>query len=167
MVFNFEGRQIKICDNVLEIIMQYLQKEKDAFEAGGIIIGRENISNSNLIMEFATVPMPGDERKRCRYLRKDKQHVLYYESLYKGSSGIYTYIGEWHTHLESVPQYSSVDIKNWKRIGKNAPTNNKQYHLIAGYDAFCIWKYSYRERKARIIATVKWNEVKFNEDIEE
>ncbi len=69
MVFNFDGRQIKICDNVLQIIIQYLQKEKDAFEAGGIIVGRENISNPNLIVEFVTVPMPEDVRKRCRYLR--------------------------------------------------------------------------------------------------
>lgn len=159
MIFNFEGRQIKICNNVLENIIEYLQNNKNSAEAGGVIIGRENISNSNLIIEFVTVPMPGDVRTRNRFYRKDKKHVQFFEELYEKNSEIYAYIGEWHTHPEAIPNYSFIDTKNWKKIGKSAPKNSKQYHIIAGYEAFRIWEYSYAERKTRIVSTVKWSEV--------
>lgn len=167
MTFSFEGRQIKICMSVLEIIMEYLQKDKSATEAGGLIIGRENKSNSNLIIEFVTTPMPGDLRMRNRYFRKDKKHVQDFNELYEKSSGTYVYIGEWHTHPEAIPHYSFIDTKNWRKIGKNAPPNSRQYHLIAGYDALRIWEYSYIERRSRIVGTVKWNEAKNDKVIEE
>ena len=109
MIFNFEGRQIKICNNVLENIIEYLQNNKNSAEAGGVIIGRENISNSNLIIEFVTVPMPGDVRTRNRFYRKDKKHVQFFEELYEKNSEIYAYIGEWHTHPEAIPNYSFID----------------------------------------------------------
>ena len=71
MVFDNEDRQIKICINVLDVIKKYLQYDKRDSEAGGVLVGRENISNNNLIIEFATEPMPNDKRSRNKFYRKD------------------------------------------------------------------------------------------------
>lgn len=163
MVFEYEDRQIKICNSVLYNIKRYLQCDIKSCEAGGVLIGRENISNNNLIIEFATEPMPGDTRSRNRFYRNDKGHTNFYQKLYKEYQGIYVYVGEWHTHPEAIPSYSIIDLINWKKIRIDAGHNRPQYHLIAGYDALRLWEFSSITRKVSKLVTIEWGEVMYNE----
>ena len=73
-------------------------------------------------------------------------------------NGVYAYWGEWHTHPEDIPHYSIIDLKNWKRIGKEDP-KGVQYHIIAGRKAFSIWRMQKGKLCPKKICEVKWNEI--------
>lgn len=162
MVIENNDRKIKFCDNTLKIMKKYIQAGHKSFEAGGILIGRENCGNSNLIIEFVTEPMPSDRRSRCRYLRKDTGHIQFFEKLYAENNGIYGYIGEWHTHPENIPHYSFIDFNNWKKIGKEMKSDF-QYHVIVGIQEVGIWEYSVLTKRITKIGSIDWMRI-FEED---
>ena len=54
MVVEHDDRKIKICNSILQIMYKYIQIVRKSCEAGGILIGRENSGNSNLIIEYVT-----------------------------------------------------------------------------------------------------------------
>ena len=141
---------------------KYIQRENTSCEAGGLLIGRENSGNTNLVIEFVTEPMLKDQRSRCRFLRKDIGHVHFFEKLYKENEGIYGYIGEWHTHPENIPHYSIIDSKNWRKIGKKMK-GGKQYHVIVGIQEIGIWKYDSVTKKIIQVDSVKWERILGNE----
>lgn len=120
-------------------MMVYIQYNFEDTEAGGILIGWENIDNGNVVIDEATVPMKKDIRKRTSFIRKDVGHIDYYKELYCRSEGIYAYYGEWHTHPEDYPFYSGIDLESWKNIARE-DSKNKQYHIIIGRKKFTIWE---------------------------
>lgn len=158
MIIESDNRKIKLCNQILKIIYQYIQSGTHDTEAGGIIVGRENLSNNNLILEYVTEPLEGDVRTRRRFLRKDPGHLVYYQQLYNENDGIYAYFGEWHTHPEDVPRYSIIDLKNWKRIAKEDP-KKFQYHIIAGRKKITFWEMRQEYSKPKLLYEEKWNEV--------
>ena len=142
ITIKLRDRSIKITDDVLNLMNTYRQLSSTDFEAGGILIGRENIDSSNLIVEYATETYKNDKRKHYSFIRKDKAHIDFFNKLYNENGKIYCYIGEWHTHPEKCPVYSSIDIKNWRKIAKsNSDKEKVYYHLIVGEDSVCIWEY--------------------------
>ncbi len=80
------------------------------------------------------------------------------ENLNNENNGVYAYWGEWHTHPEDIPHYSIIDLKNWKRIGKEDP-KGVQYHIIAGRKAFSVWRMKKGKICPKKICEVKWNEI--------
>lgn len=157
ITFEDGNRMIKVTKTVVEMIRHQLQITSDSPEAGGILVGRENVSNDNFIIEYATSPMPGDIQKRTRYIRKDKDHLIFYQDLYDRYNGIYRYVGEWHTHPEKIPRYSIMDWNNWKKIAQNDNRNEFHYHFIAGTEAIRIWKIKCRSGLCpKLICTAYW-----------
>lgn len=150
--------KIKICQNITHILFKYIQKKGDSKEAGGILIGKENKSNENIIINHITVPMSKDERKHNRFIRKDKRHIELFENLYKESDETFRYIGEWHTHPEAIPNFSSIDLKNWKKISKDSNGDNNYYHIIIGYEAIRMWEIN-NTFQVRLINTIFWKDV--------
>ena len=51
IVTESKNRKIKICDQILEEIYSQIQKNDYDPEKGGIIVGRENLNNDNIIIE--------------------------------------------------------------------------------------------------------------------
>lgn len=164
MVFEQENRKIKICHNILWTMKKYIQFNKNDKEAGGIIIGRENLGNQNIIVEFITEPMQHDKRARFRYFRKDKGHLDFFHHLYDENAAIYMYLGEWHTHPEKFPNYSHIDLQNWKKIGKEV-SSEKQYHIIVGTEEIVMWEYYSLTSKVTEVCKINWKDV--DEKIEE
>ena len=150
--------KIKICDEVTKAILKYVQYGRNDTEAGGIIIGRENLGNSNIILEFITEPMGDDIRTRTSYIRKDLGHIEYYNRLYFENNGVYAYYGEWHTHPEDFPNYSIIDLINWNKIARHDP-KGVQYHLIAGRKAVVIWEMRKKYLRPKVLREVKWSEI--------
>lgn len=138
IILNASGRKVKITEEVIKLFNRYRQTGKEC-EAGGILIGREDKNNGNLIIEDATYPLKKDIRKRYRFYRKDKGHIDYYNKIYKENNGIYAYIGEWHTHPEKFPTPSLIDKKNWKKIW-NKKGNGDLFNVIVGTEEIRIWK---------------------------
>lgn len=158
MIIFAKEKTIKICDEVLLTLFKYRQLESKSSEAGGVLIGRENIDNNNLIIEYVTSPMKNDIRTRTRFFREDKGHVNYYKKLFEKHDGIYLYVGEWHTHPEDYPRYSVLDLVNWRKISKTQPKNSRQFHIIVGNRALRIWEFSRNSRKVNELATYDWRE---------
>lgn len=140
-------------------MLKYIQKEINSKEAGGILVGKENKSNKNIIINHITVPMLEDKRKYNKFIRKDKKHVEVFKNLYKRSKKTLRYIGEWHTHPEAIPNFSEIDLNNWKKISKESDNNNNYYHIIVGYDAIKIWVIESEEYSAKLIGTIFWKEI--------
>ena len=160
IIFQDEQRLIKFTKPLIDMIRRNCQTMPNLAESGGILIGRENISNNNIIIEFATEPMVKDIQRRTRFIRKDVGHILFYEKLYKENNGIYRYIGEWHTHPENIPQYSFLDKNNWKKIFRQDRNADMQYHLIAGVEAVRVWKMA-KEQKGdpQLIYSKDWENI--------
>lgn len=154
------NKKIKLCSQILEILHTYIQVKNTDAEAGGIIVGRENLGNGNIVLEYVTEPMEKDVRTRTRYQRKDYGHLEYYRKLYNENGGIYAYYGEWHTHPEDRPCYSLMDLVNWKNISKEDP-KAVQYHIIAGRKYVVIWEMKKGCLIPDKICEVKWNEIIF------
>ena len=154
----FNEKKIKLCQNVINTMLKYIQKGFFSKEAGGILMGKENKSNENIIINHITVPMSKDERKHNRFIRKDKRHIELFENLYKESDETLRYIGEWHTHPEAIPNFSSIDLKNWKKISKDSNVDNNYYHIIVGYEAIRMWEIN-NTFQVRLINTIFWKDV--------
>ena len=104
----FNEKKIKLCQNVIDTMLKYIQKGFFSKEAGGILMGKENKSNENIIINHITVPMSEDKRKYNKFIRKDKRHVEVFKNLYRTSEETLRYIGEWHTHPEAIPNFSEI-----------------------------------------------------------
>ena len=131
-------RKIKISPLVISIFEKYIQKGCGSLEAGGIIIGKENLSNNDLVFVSVTEPLKRDIRRKYRFHRKDKGHVTLFNRIYDESRQIHRYIGEWHTHPEKIPNYSGMDLKNWERIAKDLKNVEYFYHVIIGNKAYKV-----------------------------
>lgn len=140
ITINLGERKLKIMKKLLQDMCKYRQNSIFDKEAGGILVGRENRSNYNLVIEFITEPMKKDKRTRCKYLRCDEGHIKHFQEEYEKSGRIYAYLGEWHTHPEDNPNYSRADLNNWKQISKIIG-NRVQYQIIVGRKVIKIWSY--------------------------
>ena len=163
MMFEDSGRVIKVTHDVLETLHRHIQLKLGCPESGGVLIGRENSSNNNLIIEYTTSPMSLDVQRRTKFERKDPSHVKYYEGLYNESGGIYCYVGEWHTHPERVPNYSLIDLDSWKAILHDSGSIQGHFHMIAGIDAFRIWKLTDSKQKPKLMLSMNWRDVFLND----
>lgn len=149
ITIKLKNKKIKVVSSIVALMNNYKQLSPEGYEAGGILIGRENKDTGNIIIEYATTPYEKDRRTRNHFYRKDKQHIEFYNKHYKNNNGIYAYIGEWHTHPEDCPDYSQLDIRNWRRISKiNTDKEKTYYHIIVGKRDIGIWEYRYNTRDA-------------------
>lgn len=154
--------QVKICSNVLNIMENHIQKGFFSHESGGILIGKENISNNNLVISHLTIPMSKDKQKHKRFFRRDKGHIETFNNLHKDSDKTLRYIGEWHSHPEDIPNYSSIDFNNWKKISEESPSIINHYHIIIGYEAMRIWIFYGEKKNADLLAAIFWKDVNNN-----
>ncbi len=139
MIIKTENKTIKINQNIIDTFCKHIQHNSSDIEAGGIIIGRENKENDNIILDYVTEPFPKDTRSCFRFHRKDKAHVNFYKKIYNDNNKVHAYYGEWHTHYEDIPHYSSIDLKNWQRIASECPLPY-QYHVIVGRKYLVLWQ---------------------------
>lgn len=154
-----DGKRLKISEEVLQVLEKYIQKGSESLEAGGVLIGKENYSNEDLVITHVTEPFQKDKRAFNSFLRKDKAHVKHFDNLYKCFDRTLRYIGEWHTHPEAYPNYSSVDKKNWLKIKNKGPAKMDYYHLIIGYKGIRIWRLGGKEISPSLVATIQWKEI--------
>lgn len=161
IALNIGKYKIKICGNILNAMKEYVQEGIPSVESGGILIGKENISNNNVIINHLTFPMPKDKQKYDRFFRNDKKHIEIFNYLYNSSNKTLRYIGEWHTHPEAIPNFSSIDLNNWKRINDLFPFLINNYHFIIGYEAIRIWGFLGKNKNTKLLDTIFWEDMNF------
>lgn len=101
--------EVVFSEDVLDLISKYKQKRKKHNESGGILLGQ--VKNDKVYILKASIPNSKDKSSRVSFLRNKEyaQHIIDYE--FANSQGKTIYLGEWHTHPESYPTPSVVDIK--------------------------------------------------------
>ena len=119
------GISLDLFPDVQGLLYTYRQVANNAPEAGGILIGYENTSTGNFTVSGATVPQASDIRSRIT-LFLGKQH----RELLKKMDPPYGCIGTWHTHPSSVPDPSSVDLRDWKKCIKIVILPVRWYSLL-------------------------------------
>lgn len=129
---------IKINDNILAIMSKYSQC-KSKYESGGILIGSILIEGKTIEINDCTEPIKGDKLSRCGFYRCNKHNELL-EAKWVESNYIKIYLGEWHTHPQSIPTPSYVDKQSWKRLIKDSITESPIIiFLIIGIETIEIW----------------------------
>lgn len=115
MIIN--GHSIEISEDVIKCLHAYKQLNLNDKENGGIILGAIRVDGTIVIKEIHVCSI---ENKRKRYsfkLDTTKAQKIIDEAFQK-SAGKCIYIGEWHTHPDSSPTPSVVDLKSVSELLK-------------------------------------------------
>lgn len=107
----------------------------------GVLLGREILNSSNIIIDKITEPSKFDIQRKFYFFRDSKYHQRIIENEWKESNGTCNYLGEWHTHLEDIPIPSSTDIKEWKKaLKKFKYDGDALFFIIVGMKKIKIWE---------------------------
>ena len=111
-----EGPFVLIPATVVQTINAY---KDDRSEAGGILLG--SYRGPHIEIVACTEPGSGDRRLPTLFDRRDACHQQAATDHWTESGGTITFVGEWHTHPEDIPEPSSVDLKTWEKVVGEAP----------------------------------------------
>jgi len=116
------GQVLVLSKEVVQKFRRYRQKRWYQREAGGQLFAR--LSASRIVVEEATGPRRTDRRTRTSYIpdRVAEQREIDIHH----ASGLH-YIGDWHTHPETFPSPSGLDIAS---ISESA---QKSTHRLNGF----------------------------------
>lgn len=129
------GVLLDILPDIQHILYNHRQTASDSCEAGGMLVGYENVATGNFTASTATTPQASDLRSRIS-LKLSLQH----RKLLNQIAFPYGYIGTWHTHPSEIPSPSPVDLKDWgKCIKHNRTSTNALIFIIAGVKGFRVW----------------------------
>lgn len=98
-------------------ILKYIQNDNIKPESGGLLLGYRH--GNNFEITKVTVPQSKDIQRKTYFERNDENHISIFSKLNKHSNNKITFLGEWHTHPESNPIPSSLDINEWQRTKEN------------------------------------------------
>lgn len=101
-------------DEALNQLKKYQQKNKE-LESGGILLGEIYIQSSKVIIKEVII---SEKAKRSLFgvkiNKKEMQKIL--DKKRQESGYTLYYIGDWHSHPESIPTPSITDIVSYSRI---------------------------------------------------
>lgn len=124
---------------VEDFYMNYKETYNFNVESGGIIVGCLNPADNEVIITDVTEPYPKDRRGSNFFKRSEYGHQQEMDRLWKESNYKKTYLGEWHTHNQSVPTPSFIDRKDWNRIGKLKLNYKQSFFVIVGMSKLRVW----------------------------
>lgn len=148
LVFNRAANGLlKLSSAPLERMHQFAQDDEDKLEAGGVLLGRHIIGTNNIVVDYVTIPTNEDYAKRNRFFRSGHIHQKIIDQKWAESLGTCTYLGEWHTHPESVPTPSFIDFCNWRSKLLFDKFTQSIFFVIIGTKAVNVWEGQYRRIK--------------------
>jgi len=134
------GGRFHIAAPALALLSSYLQKDRNAPEAGGVLLGRHIVGTADVIVDTITTPMLGDRAHRVRFFRNRRPHQEAVDQAWKESNETCTYLGGWHTHPEPDPTPSQVDWLDWRRHLLVDRYSGSLFFVIAGTRAVRAWE---------------------------
>ncbi len=135
-----DGARFEISVAAWRVMQAYIQHASDAAEAGGVLLGRHLRDSSAIIVDAVTRPMDGARRAHARFHRSQRRHQAAIDTAWVESEGTCTYLGEWHTHPESIPTPSSVDRADWQRRLLHDRYIEPLFFVIIGTAAVGVWE---------------------------
>ena len=123
---NISPKPVLIPSYLLEYLGSIGKKELPN-EFGGILTGLRNES-CDIIVDFET---PSKfKQSRTGFTRCSEALNQYLSSIYNQSHGKLEYLGEWHTHPYSLPEFSFPDFMSMKEIALDEKINFSFPYLI-------------------------------------
>ncbi|MDF2479027.1 MAG: hypothetical protein K0S25_821 [Bacillus sp. (in: firmicutes)] len=145
------GNVIQVEDHILSFIKEKRQLLFSNFESGGMLLGCIEEGTDILVINDFTLPLKTDTQTRTRFIR-NKNHNKLLRNKWIKSGGTTMYLGEWHTHPEVDPNYSSQDFRNWNDLLKKSNTfSGYLLFLISGTHYFKIWVGNRKNKKLKLV----------------
>ena len=130
MILRAGTRLVTIAPAVTEKINSFSCHPENRMEAGGILIG--SYRGPHIEITECSQPFLLDCRLRTLFDRRDPGHHDLAMRRWRESGRVSTFVGEWHTHPESVPTPSSIDINTWREVSRKNTTGSTVF-LIRGH----------------------------------
>ena len=111
---------VEIAPIALRTLNSFRQEDDGDPEAGGVLLGRLIEESDDVVIDEASVPSDSDRRGRTFFQRARRVAQKIVDRAWRKTSGTRVYLGEWHTHPESVPHPSAQDHSDWLRIVQTA-----------------------------------------------
>lgn len=125
-------RLLTFSADVLQVFHEFRQVKVDTAEAGGVLMGY--VRGDHLEVVEVTRPTIWDRRLRYLFERFAKGHDHIVKARWRSTDGKLRYLGEWHTHPESVPYPSSTDLIEWRKKTKERVDGRPLLAVIVGID---------------------------------
>lgn len=130
---------LSISTDVYRKFMEYIEKYNFKIESGGIIAGTLFPAEKKIIMTDLTEPQRKDLRTIFAFKRSEFGHQEIMDKLWEESQHKKTYLGEWHTHNQRIPQPSYIDRRNWIKISQRKQNSDWLFFVIVGTKQIGIW----------------------------
>lgn len=131
------GPIVDLTPNIIEKVIPYLQVSGNTSEAGGCLVGFENNKTSNITLNDISLPGNKDIRTRIFCKLRDKVHKIFLKRQLQEKN---FYMGNWHTHPQTNPIPSYIDLNDWKSaLYKDKTGCNYIFFIIFGTSEFKIW----------------------------
>ena len=141
------GAVVKIDDVALSRMLEFRQWAVHHEEGGGVLLGRHLLGGLDVVIDEVSSPMPGDTRTRLAFHRSAAPHQQLIDARWRASEGTCLYLGEWHTHPESHPAPSLVDLGDWvRRLDTDRFEGPSLFFVIVGIQALCLWEGNRQQR---------------------
>lgn len=134
-----EGRLVIGCA-AMTAMWSYRQIQPDDTEAGGVLLGRYIDGTDEIVVDAATTPQRGDRRTHSRFYRGRRTHQELIDAAWNESNGATTYLGEWHTHPESIPAPSIIDRAGWSKKLIFDVFSDALLFVILGTEDLRVWE---------------------------
>jgi integrative and conjugative element protein (TIGR02256 family) len=141
MLFHrYQAGILKIGGAAVAVMQQYAQTDPTMLEAGGVLLGRYIVDTPNIVIDRITIPSLHDRRSRFRFFRSKQPHQEIIDQTWKESAHTSTYLGEWHTHPETMPTPSIIDTFDWCRKLMFDQFSENIFFIIVGTVELCVWE---------------------------
>lgn len=139
MTFRYEDKiKVSLSDEVVRFLAEQMTTYSFDAEAGGILVG-ELSKGHHFTITNITTPQKHDVQRKYSFHRAQNGHQEMMDGFWEDSGYKKIYLGEWHTHCESTPNPSAVDLSCWKRIAKQNRNTQWSLFLIIGQQRFRLW----------------------------
>ena len=126
--------RLLVPESVIEKVRKYKEEVGFRNESGGIILGSQSETGLDFVVKDMTLPSPTDDFGPYHYMRDKEAANKLIAKAWKESDGIINYLGEWHTHNESLPHPSYVDKDLMRQVAKNGSCLfDRAFMIILGY----------------------------------
>ncbi len=132
MIFLVDGADQKVilCESVLKHVSKYRQIGVQAPESGGQLFAE--VTSEKVVIRVATGPYKEDRVSRFRLTLNRWRQSSDIRKLFR--KGLH-FVGEWHTHPETHPSPSSLDLENMRECFNNSKHQLDSFiMLIVGTD---------------------------------
>lgn len=130
-----DGTELSLPTTVLESIHAHMNRKGFQIESGGILLGTRSTVSPSFEITHASLPSRFDVAHKFSFIRKKDPANDKIRSAWANSGGTVNYLGEWHTHDESLPVPSTVDRQLINQVIKDkACSFDRVFMLILGND---------------------------------